>query len=664
MATRLISNINAKRVIKFTLNYFNKVSENYYLHKLIMSYESLMKYFKLLSFFLLFSLTGQGFSSSVFILNENTTDTREDSIFTYFKFYKDASNQLFVNQLRQKNFQTYNHYQSSEFDKNSTYWFRIEVSNKSEDQKEWFFEILDPHIQAINVFVIYGNDTTHFSKTGYLDEFSSRISKHKNFIFPIKFYKDDKATILFSIKNNYFTRPDICIRTPQKFLDYALSEYYYLGIFYGILLIMSVYNIFIYFSTRENVYLYYVAYVVCYSLNSFSEDGLGFQYVWPDFPGFNELIQYAPILLITAFVFYSKTFLSLKQYAPKLRKGIDISLIIYCIMFCINNFFLQISWIRYFYLLPFILIFIAAITATRKGNKSAKYFILAFSLFLISFSIFILRINGFVATNIYTVYSLNFGFLLEVVLFSSALGQRLKIEKEEKTRIDKMLIMQLQENEKLKDSINQELELKVRERTEEVNRKNRELAIALSNLEEKSKQIEELNKLLEIDNKALNQNIKDITKARLMLKDVTLEEFQKIYPDEESCFKYLSEIKWTKGYICKKCSNKNSSAGKTPYSKRCTKCGYDESVTTYTIFHNSKLPITQTFYLSYLVLANKNISSHELSEKLKLRQKTCWAFKKKIIDSINSSGTGKLNSKDWGKIFYNSNTAKEQPRPA
>jgi hypothetical protein len=629
-----------------------------------MSYEHLMKCFKLLFLLLIFSFTGHGFASNVFYLNENTSDMREDSIFSYFKFHKDTSNQLSVNQLRQKNFQSYDFYNSVEFDKNSTYWFRVEVSNASEDRKEWFFEILDPHIQAIEVFVIYGNDTTHFSKTGYLNEFSSRISKHKNFIFPIKFYKDEKATILFSIKNNYFTRPDICIRTPQKFLDYALSEYYYLGIFYGILLIMSVYNIFIYFSTRENVYLYYVAYVVCYSINSFSEDGLGFQYVWPDFPGINELIQYAPILLITAFVFYSKTFLSLKQYAPKLRRGIDLSLIIYCVMFCINNFFLQISWLRYFYLLPFILIFIAAITATRKGNKSAKYFILAFSLFLISFSIFILRINGFVATNIYTVYSLNFGFLLEVVLFSSALGQRLKIEKEEKTRIDKMLIMQLQENEKLKDSINQELELKVRERTEEVNSKNRELAIALTNLEEKSKQIEELNKLLEIDNKALNQNIKDITKARLMLKDVTLEEFQKIYPDEESCFKYLSEIKWTKGYSCKKCGNKNSSSGKTPYSKRCTKCGYDESVTTYTIFHNSKLPITQTFYLSYLVLANKNISSHELSEKLDLRQKTCWAFKKKIIDSINSSGTGKLNSKDWGKIFYNSNTAKEQSRTA
>lgn len=623
-----------------------------------------MKCFKLLLFLLLFSFAGHGIASSVFYLKENATRMREDSIFNYFKFYRDQTNQLTVNQLNLKNFQTYSSYKFNEFDKNSTYWFKLEVANKLEDRKEWFFEILDPHIQAIDVFIISGDDTTHFSKTGYLNEFSSRISKHKNFIFPIKFYRDEKATILFSIQNNYYTGPDICIRTPQKFLDYALSEYYYLGIFYGILLIMSVYNIFIYFSTKEIVYLYYVAYVVCYSLNSFSEDGLGFQYVWPNLPKFNEFIQYAPIFLITAFVFYSKNFLSLNQYAPKLRRGIDISLIVYCIMFCLNNFFLQISWIRYFYLLPFILIFIAGITAAKRGNKSAKYFMLAFSLFLVSFSIFILRINGFVASNIYTVYSLNFGFLLEVVLFSSALGQRLKIEKEEKTRIDKMLIMQLQENEKLKDSLNQELELKVRERTEEVNRKNRELAIALTNLEEKSKQIEDLNKLLEIDNKALNQNIKDITKARLMLKDVTLEEFQKIYPDEESCFKYLSEIKWTKGYSCKKCSNKNSSAGKTPYSKRCTKCGYDESVTTYTIFHNSKLPITQTFYLSYLVLANKNISSHELSEKLDLRQKTCWAFKKKIVDSMNSSGTGKLNSKDWGKIFYNSNTAKEQSRPA
>ena len=137
-----------------------------------------------------------------------------------------------------------------------------------------------------------------------------------------------------------------------------------------------------------------------------------------------------------------------------------------------------------------------------------------------------------------------------------------------------------------------------------------------------------------------------------MLKDLTFEEFKKIYPDEESCLKYLAEIKWSKSYTCKKCGNKNSSQGKTPFSKRCTKCGYDESVTSFTLFHNSKIPITTSFYLVYLVLAHKNISSHELSDKLGLRQKTCWAFKKKIVEAMEESKSPKLTSKEWGYIFY------------
>ncbi|MFN6946339.1 MAG: 7TM diverse intracellular signaling domain-containing protein, partial [Cytophagaceae bacterium] len=431
----------------------------------------------------------------------------------------------------------------------------------------------------------------------------------------------------------------------EQFMGYALSEYYLLGIFYGILLIMAIYNFFLYFSTREKVYLYYVAYVICYCFNAFKEDGTGFQFLWPSSPWFNPFLDsFSSMFLILSFVFYSKSFLALKNYAFRLNQLLNISMIIYVGAFFLN-FYFDFFWMLYLYLLPFAIIYLGGALAWKKGNRSAKYFLFAFSFLALCFTLYVMRLAGIVETSIYTVYILNFGFLIEVVLFSYALGQKLKIEKEEKIKVDKALIQQLKKNEKLKDDHNKKLESKVALRT-------KELAEALDVVQVKNRRIEELNELLQKDNQILTEDIKDITKARLMLKDLTFDEFKKIYPVEEACLKYLADIKWGNSYKCKKCGNPVCCAGKTLHSKRCTKCGYDESVTSYTLFHKSKIPITTTFYLTYLILANKDISSHELSEKLGLRQKTCWAFKRKVLDAIANSNSPKLTSKEWGKIFY------------
>jgi len=587
------------------------------------------------------------FGSDTLVLTQQNSNINVPDLGKSIYYYKDTTGKLSLKEISKKPFKSTENYYSDKFNSKSNYWYKLIVNNKDQSQKLWFFEALDPHIEYIKVYEIAGKDTLAFVPTGFSTFYNTRQTNHKNFVFPVKFYESDSYTIYFSFKNNYQPSLSISLRPAKQFIDYALSEYYLLGIFYGILLIMAVYNIFIFFSTRERVYLFYVCYVLCYCLNSLTEDGLGFQFLWPSHPFINPLLQlYSPLILIISLVFYTKAFLFLDKSQKRLSTILTISLLIYCLIFFINNFIATVAFIRYVYLLPFALIFIAGVRAMRKGNRSARYFLLGMSSLVISFTVAALRIAQLVPTLIHTVYILNYGFLLDVVFFSYALAQRLRIEKEEKANIDAQLIRQLRENEKLKDSLNRELEYKVEERT-------KELGIALKELKEKNQYIEKLNSFLEQDNKALNQDIKDITKARLMLKDLTFDEFKKIYPDEESCFKYLADIKWSKAYVCKKCNNKNSSNGKTPFSKRCTKCGYDESVTSFTLFHNSKIPITTSFYLVYLVLAHKNISSHELSDKLGLRQKTCWAFKKKIVEAIEGSKSPKLNSKEWGYIFYN-----------
>jgi len=138
-----------------------------------------------------------------------------------------------------------------------------------------------------------------------------------------------------------------------------------------------------------------------------------------------------------------------------------------------------------------------------------------------------------------------------------------------------------------------------------------------------------------------------------MSAEVDFEEFSRIYPDRETCFKFLSDLKWEKGYACRKCENTHYGHGHLPYSRRCSKCGYEESVIAYTILQNTRIPINKAFYMIFLMYStNGKISSHKLSEILSIRQSTCWAYSSRIKKVMEARKKELKNAGDkgWSKL--------------
>lgn len=122
-------------------------------------------------------------------------------------------------------------------------------------------------------------------------------------------------------------------------------------------------------------------------------------------------------------------------------------------------------------------------------------------------------------------------------------------------------------------------------------------------------------------------------------KSLSLFEFQEKFQNTDSCLSHLAQLKWGNGYRCPKCNHTNSCKGMSPYSRQCTSCNYTESPTANTLFHKVKFDLLKAFYIVYFVSTNKKgITSTELSRKLGLRQKTCWAFKRKVVKAMKSSG--------------------------
>lgn len=116
-----------------------------------------------------------------------------------------------------------------------------------------------------------------------------------------------------------------------------------------------------------------------------------------------------------------------------------------------------------------------------------------------------------------------------------------------------------------------------------------------------------------------------------MFKGVNAIEFGRRFKDNDSCYEYLAEKKWGNGYHCIRCSCQESNKGRTRYYRRCKECGYDESVTSHTVFHDMKMPILKAFHLAFRISSKKKgMSTLELGKEVGVEQKTAWLFKRKL----------------------------------
>lgn len=138
-----------------------------------------------------------------------------------------------------------------------------------------------------------------------------------------------------------------------------------------------------------------------------------------------------------------------------------------------------------------------------------------------------------------------------------------------------------------------------------------------------------------------------------MFTGLNIIEFSEKFTTDDECRKYLCEIKWKKGYFCGKCGHNGFYEIKKVGSRQCTKCKYAESATSRTLFHKVKFPLKKAFYIAFMIVTNKKgASSYELSRKLGLRQKTCWAFKQKVVEAMKSSENNPLTGQIEVDEFY------------
>ncbi len=400
-----------------------------------------------------------------------------------------------------------------------------------------------------------------------------------------------------------------------------------------------------------------------------SYDGIGFQYLWPTHPEFNDwTVGVSLYLLIFWSLVFTRRFLSARANAPQLDYALKIMIVLRTVWFFFSLLiYPRMLTFRALEIIPLSLIFFTSITVWREGYRPARFFVIAYGVLFFGFFLRTLVYFNFVPITTLTHYSLHFSFVFEMLFLTVALGDRIRILKNNRDRAMRRIIHQHEVNTRLKDQVNRELEDKVSERTHELSKLNSELQESNSKLNRQSAEINQINSLLDLDNWKLKNRVKEVLEERMHKKPMDYEEFITLYPDDLTCYRFLEALKEKNGFECAKCKSAKYSVGPQKFSKRCTRCGYNESITANTLFHSIKFPIAKAFYLAYITQSGKNgYTLEKLSDKLNLRLNTIWAFRQKVTERISWRSDHHIRTDSWEEValdFDKNNLAAKHGAP-
>ena len=445
-----------------------------YLLNIRKSLKVLLIIFFLPSFFQLQAKDAIVFSNPLEILSADT------SIFVY----EDKTNNLSFDEVISKPFKSTGQSVPNLGISQSTFWIRLSIYNNTNDEN-LILKLGAPMIDKIEFF--YPNHINEYQSviTGENEPFNTRKYQDPNFLFDLSIpYKTQKKYYLKVSSAEDIVLP-ITIGTKDVTFEQIKIVDLISGIYIGIMLVMILYNLFIYISVRDNNYLYYVMYVLIVLLVQTGLQGYFFQYLWPNSPIFSQysVFLFSSLSGIAAMAFMN-VFLKVKYYYKKLYLITIIFSLIYISPIILPLFgFNNVAWkllnassgVVSFYML------FVAIMIVRKGSKPAKYFLAAWSIFLLGVIGFVLKNTGVLPYNNFTRYTMQIGSAIETVLLSFALAARINIYKKEKLDV-------LAENEKIVREQNIVLEQTVKQRTAELNQ-------SLSNLKETQSQLVDAEKM-------------------------------------------------------------------------------------------------------------------------------------------------------------------------
>nr|WP_208742270.1 7TM diverse intracellular signaling domain-containing protein [Leptospira kanakyensis] len=320
---------------------------------------------------------------------------------------------------------------------NFYYWIKISLENKNKTPINRVLEIDYSNIDLVEVYSVSNNKYKLTDKSGMMFPFSERNINNRNFIYPLELTGESSQIIYIKLYNGGGLSVPLTIWEKENFSSHYADIQHGLGLYYGVMLVMILYNFFIFLSVRDLSYLYYVTYIFGFLGLQLTLTGHGFQYLWPNLPEFqrNGFVFFSGFC-VASLILFTKRFLNTKENIPRwLDQTLKVFFIFHLIQIPFTLFFSPEITVKIGLLLTIpvpILIFTSAVISFFRKFRAARFFLLAFTVLIVATLIVTFKYLNLIPVNFFTEYGLYIGSASEVILLSIALADRINIMKQEK----------------------------------------------------------------------------------------------------------------------------------------------------------------------------------------------------------------------------------------
>ena len=314
-------------------------------------------------------------------------------------------------------------------------WVHLRLRDTSQHQIDntWILELAFARLARVDIFMVDAGTVVKSASIGYSHPISSRELTHNFFAQPLH----PEPGRLYDVYVNVMRKGGgiqipLTFHRATEFSRYVSERNQFYGMYFGIMLAMLIYNLFLMLSVGTRAYFYYILHIIG-SFTTFQIiNGYAFLYWWPNTPIINEYaIQITVCLSSMAALLFVRHYVELHRFNVWMNRSISAMMVL---GFCIVG-------LRLFTQEPMIVpagLFIAfaslqmmiiTLVCWRGGSRPAGFFLLAWVVFLLGALLHMLTLLGLFPHNFLSTYAVIIGSALEVLLLSLGLADRINAER-------------------------------------------------------------------------------------------------------------------------------------------------------------------------------------------------------------------------------------------
>ncbi|AHY41475.1 diguanylate cyclase [Stutzerimonas decontaminans] len=361
------------------------------------------------------------------------------------------------------------------------WWIRVSLQRESDALLQWWLEVGSVTLKDLRIYLPDGDGGWTERQSGELVGFNEgRDHPYRRMLFRLP-QLGDQQPLTFYLRSYDPAGNSFPLRAWQldALQEQAVGENLFLGLIYGLILAMLLYNLFIFLSLRDNAYFWYVMTTSGALLMILGMTGHGFQYLWPNGPVPFWLDRISiPALWGFSACRFTQTLLQTRRFVPWAHRLLTFALCLYVTAVLLNAFGLRAfgAWVFALALTAIPASLWASFRRWRQGYFPALLYLCGFGVILGSVNLLLLRATGVIQPAAWSGYVFPLAVAAESILFSFALASRIQILKQERAAALEHADREKSARLKQVQASAEQLSLAVETRTAELAEANRHLS--------------------------------------------------------------------------------------------------------------------------------------------------------------------------------------------